>query len=832
MQLSEIKINEGKRLSFFQLFSTQQLNIEIPIIQRDYAQGRKSAKEVRSQFLTTLYKYLDENIPNRDLDFVYGSISRPVKGAPTFIPLDGQQRLTTLFLLHWYLGTLSGNEQTLRENLLDGNRSRFSYETRASAREFCDALLSSIVDFGPLEHGKSLSTIITNEGWYFESWRQDPTIQSMLTMLDAIDQRFRNKPDFFNRLIKSEPPLITFQFLDIGELHLTDDLYIKINSRGKELTPFENFKAKLEKEIAELFKGEPKHWSFQSGKGEMKLLTQDYFSHSIDTKWLDFFWAQSYENGKPVFSDDYIMNFIRVILTNEYACNRDSVDDNLRKLVGTQDIKSEAGYKGVAKGVSFFNYKDYGVLQAHIITALVASFDSLLKVTEIDAAHMPEDHHYNHWSVSRKAFIHDLRATDRIRFHAFLTYILRGFETSGLKEMMRVVYNLTENSDFDDSRSLANALKEIRKLSPYMPDILTHLAGGEAEISSFYGQQIEEEKIKACLILKGNPWATAVLSIEKHSFVRGQIGFLLEFSGILEYYNRNKHCNWNDEEDSTFLNIFNSYVEKSTALFDYLNNRSNASEEEYLWERAMLSKGDYLITAEYWRKNFLHSSANLRDYSWKRLLRLNGRQDNDNEVQTARRKLVKELLDDNRFDPKNFQDSCRRFIADIPMGWRAPFVRNPRLIKACTQGFIRVNDSDQRIRLLKTSKLTYHYELLTYHLFTEEMENCDFGPFKANYTVDYGETGIPKITLRGMIYSSKEYGIDIFNKDHLHLNFKVLNSNSGDTSAYDSVILDALEKADFKYPDTENGGYSRMEEVNTVMERLQMLCTHLHEIVK
>ena len=51
-----------------------------------------------------------------------------------FIPLDGQQRLTTLFLLHWYLAQITP-DQDLCDRLLtalhraDG-LARFTYETR------------------------------------------------------------------------------------------------------------------------------------------------------------------------------------------------------------------------------------------------------------------------------------------------------------------------------------------------------------------------------------------------------------------------------------------------------------------------------------------------------------------------------------------------------------------------------------------------------------------------------------------------------------------------------------------------------------------------------
>ena len=93
--------------SFMDIFETefetdaekvQLKKIAIPLIQRDYAQGRLDGdvNRVRSRFLAALY----DAIVNKPitLDFVYGDIDE--EGVMT--PLDGQQRLTTLFLLHWY----------------------------------------------------------------------------------------------------------------------------------------------------------------------------------------------------------------------------------------------------------------------------------------------------------------------------------------------------------------------------------------------------------------------------------------------------------------------------------------------------------------------------------------------------------------------------------------------------------------------------------------------------------------------------------------------------------------------------------------------------------
>lgn len=63
-------------------------------------------------------------------------------------------------------------------------------------------------------------------------------------MLDEIQKRFADIDDLWNKLDK-----INFYFRDIEEMELTDDIYIKMNSRGKPLTDFEHFKAELLKII-------------------------------------------------------------------------------------------------------------------------------------------------------------------------------------------------------------------------------------------------------------------------------------------------------------------------------------------------------------------------------------------------------------------------------------------------------------------------------------------------------------------------------------------------------------------------------------------------------
>lgn len=235
-------------------------SVKIPIIQRDYAQGRNDGKteKIREKFLNSIFDALKSG-ENLHLDFVYGSVKNNI-----FTPLDGQQRLTTLFLLHLYFG----------ENT---NLNKFSYETRASSREFCEKLIENMreikKEFLPDTDDQAKKTYISEQikdrPWFMAFWEQDPTVKSMLTMLDDICQKANE-----NKINPENLDKLTFSLLKISDFGLDDDLYIKMNARGKPLNEFENFKAEFEKFLDNKFKDKAENIAI-----------------AIDTIWTDNFFA-------------------------------------------------------------------------------------------------------------------------------------------------------------------------------------------------------------------------------------------------------------------------------------------------------------------------------------------------------------------------------------------------------------------------------------------------------------------------------------------------------------------------------------------------------------
>lgn len=209
--------------------------IVIPKIQRDFAQGRQepNVKRIRDRFLESLFSA----VTNKPiiLDFVFGDLN----GKHELMPLDGQQRLSTLFLLHWYAAR---KELIPEEECLA--LSNFSYETRFSARDFCIQLSKFSLDISSLpEKVNALSERIIDQCWFPLEWKKDPTISSMLVMLDDINEKFRGVSNLWRKL---KDGAIRFCFLALPDMGLTDELYIKMNSRGKPLTMFEHFKAELD----------------------------------------------------------------------------------------------------------------------------------------------------------------------------------------------------------------------------------------------------------------------------------------------------------------------------------------------------------------------------------------------------------------------------------------------------------------------------------------------------------------------------------------------------------------------------------------------------------
>jgi len=836
---TQIDLYSGERLTFMDFFVKKNYKIEIPIIQRDYAQGRKSSGEIREVFLDTLYAYLEEGKPNRDLDFVYGSILKDDNNNKTFIPLDGQQRLTTLFLLHWYLAAASGNSKIFRTDVVLNDHSRFGYETRTSSREFCDALVLNDIDMLKLlkpDSGKNnaFSKTIRDKGWYYLSWENDPTIKSMMTMLDAIHAKFNSRPDFYDKLTDKTNPVITLLSLDLREFKLTDDLYIKMNSRGKPLTPFENFKAKFEQHISRISWPDSGNYVIAHEDGEKAVLREDYFSHQIDTAWADLFW--NYRNQKSEYSsfDKELMSFIRVIVSSSYALEKSANKDlTLEYLFGTQVVTKKPDY---TDNLSYHRYQGLGVLLPRVVTFLIDAFDALVNGTDRIKIHLLRKDYYDEEEVFKKVLDHSVNLEQRVQFYAYVSYLItNGADMGGIDQWMRVIHNLTLNTIIDSAEDVARAIGAVEFLLPGSKDILSHLISIKAtDVDFFYRRQIQEEQLKARLIKKSEKWQLLIEKTEKHSYFLGQIMFLFEFAGVLAYYETKHNTDWDSDSDDLNYQKFKDYALKAGAVFDTVGTALNKG---FGWERAVLTKGDYMVAASQRRYNFLSTNRFHRDYSWKRFLRLPsyfGTNADESAYLEKQRSYVKAVFDDELFHPDNLEESFKAICKNKPEDWRKYFIGKPALIGYCGQGFIRY-ESEHSIYLYKQSQQNhYQAELYTYDLYLREMKDkgLDY-PFE-NWGYKEVRTGDeqPAIHFENYLYKAKTYRMEII-YDSLIQEFEfTFNKTKGDKKKenFDDKIIAFLEDQDFEWIDQEIGFIHHVKGAKKTLDLINDISRFLSEL--
>ncbi|MDE6620581.1 MAG: DUF262 domain-containing protein [Lachnospiraceae bacterium] len=509
--------------------------IIIPMVQRDYAQGRESAEveKVRSRFLDALRQAVSDSPIT--LDLIYGDID--AKG--TMTPLDGQQRLTTLFLLHWYAAKKEGAAEKDYHFL-----NNFSYATRYSARDFCHRLIA----FQPA-FDKKLSEEIKDQSWFPLDWLNDPTIHAMLVMLDDIDEKFADIDHIWESL---KDRAITFYFLPIKDMGLTDDLYIKMNSRGKPLTTFENFKAELENELRQ----------------KDNKLAEDMIGR-IDRDWTDMLWEYRGENHT---TDDKFLRYFQfvcdIICYQEGDTPQGKENDTfslLSRYFSHDNMKLENHVKRLTDYFGCWcGLEDYDSLHDFFVSFISHEHEQG-KIRwdnryEIDIF---EDCLCNYGEIGgngNRAF-----SLGRVvLLYAVVTYLLHTDEVlyTDFVRRIRIVNNLVQNSDYEISDS------ENRVGGNRMPMILkqvdTIILQGKIDTKlerNFNVIQLSEETEKLNWTSNNPDMAELLFALEDHSLLYGQIGVIgLENTDCFSKFESLFECDY-DAVDCALL-VTGNYLQK------------------------------------------------------------------------------------------------------------------------------------------------------------------------------------------------------------------------------------------------------------------------------
>lgn len=565
-----INDNIGKKKTFFELLD-EVASIRIPKVQRDYAYGREEAKvqSILDDMLTGIITAVRDDSSNV-LDFVYGGSdihekNNNQKGG--LIPLDGQQRLTTLFLLHFYASML--DDQIDQEDV--NKLTKFSYETRHSAKEFCRNLVEKIRP-NLLKIYKSadrnIKDLIVDNALYLSIYDSDPTIKSMLNVLAKIEEKCAEldvlslSPSLWERLTTRRN--VEFYNLSLENFGLTDDLFIKMNARGKKLTDFEIFKSDM---IAAI-------------KGIDEKL-KDEFSKKIDTEWIDIVWGytdKDVSNGRiplAVTNDAdsrYSMLFHNIFLIEYYRRNpggKESIEPNVKSVFCDEEgIKSVMDIFETLRQI-YTNGGSFGALWGHYFY-----FGDKGEVIGRDnSIRLFWDKKRN--SIFELAMQGELTIPERVYLYSM--YLLQKSEAdySSKKRSLRIIRNLiTANVRDRDIR--------IEKLHGFLKDVeyvIEHNGIDDKERKCAFVQNIwNEEYVKQHML---SQIYEKLLRYENHNILQCSLSLFIDYCKSGEDIDQDKLCELLTKFESVYSNDYLDHFDSvRIALLDSGNDYEYMQYEE------------------------------------------------------------------------------------------------------------------------------------------------------------------------------------------------------------------------------------------------------------
>lgn len=694
----------------------EQYHIVIPTIQRDYAQGRKNdpkITQIRKAFLQALVQSLTEN-QELELDFVYGSLNQK-----TLELLDGQQRLTTLFLLHCYL--VHKNKLNIKEiDVIKERLQKFSYQTRTSSKLFISQLVEKLAE---MEWSGKPSMAIENEAWFLAVWRKDPTIISILTMLDELDSLLGTKhTDELNELWMglSSHSVLNFYLLPMNEFSLTDELYIKMNARGVQLTEFENFKAWLQ------------------GFLENKIETSkaNHFFQSIDTKWTDLIWTASKDWNKSF--DASFIHFFKICLLCEHQKylfknqNSDYTDE--------KDIESLVSRLRLNLFISQTEYMD---LFSNDVNNTI---DNLTALLDFAVAHQKQHKIFEILSKDKPSYEEQANFATTYYFTKYIQNI------DQFEDWNRISGWLVKNAKgyYNSEKLMLSVLEALEQLAIYIghDNVLDkmstlHQYQNMIELCSktaFEKSHIEHEIEKAKLILQDTAWKELLRKYEEHNYFYGRVDFLLDYAKT--------------DDQIICMDKFTYYAETAKNLFD----DETIKDKKYRLHQSLLSLGNSLNNYFVKRgRNLSFCSATYNSYrdraeNWRAVFDHNRVSENNKSPQL---KILLDMLEgDVSFEKLNAISNQK--LAQI-YDWRKYFILDEKIFKYCSDAQIR-KESEDLIFLLKKSKLSgTHAELRSYVLY---------------HTLQTAEYGLTNTDLDYLSVSSRELMPSLKVQNRLRITFK------------------------------------------------------------
>ena len=515
--------------NFVSEFIDGEKNILIPALQRDYVQGER--KDIIRPFIDELLSAL-KGSKQIDLNYIYGSNEKNC-----FVPIDGQQRLITLWLLHLYLYTKLYKVFSVSLN----------FDSREFANEFSKKLVENLRNIN--SRGDSLKAEIINSSWFVKGWIKNRTVNNMLNTLCIISEvcQTQNEYQSFEN--------ITFSFFDMKINGLTDDIYVKMNGRGRPLSYFENLKSLMDEKVIEEF-------------GQDSIFARDW-QNKMDNEWTDFFWSNRNrnQNHHEEIDDEQKYFFYRLLLI--YWVQAKDNESLAFQLNNIENKESVSAYLHVSENNFEEDVQDkiieilregreciplYWIEQFHLFNKKVFEFimDVLNVLCELSKRellscyrnrNLPEfylsdsEDETDINTNKNVSLMYKITMSNKASYEKTIPYFCMLFNTpntcrdkANFNRWCRLFRNLIINTKINKD-NIGNICKSIRKINEFLSTpnsgfYETLAKYNLPELVGFYNLQLREEQEKTIKIAKDIEWEAKIIKAEQFAFFRGAIRFL------------------------------------------------------------------------------------------------------------------------------------------------------------------------------------------------------------------------------------------------------------------------------------------------------------------
>lgn len=286
------------KYSIKELFNNRYVEqIVIPEIQRDYVWGKKEVEgllnsiqedfeefkkgieitpvpNLEAEIKTAFEQYYKKQKFSCNIGFIYAYNDPEYTGK--YFLIDGQQRLTTIYLL---LLVLASEEATFRDKFIKlytlSGLPIIDYRVREASHHLLKEVIANY-------HSKGIQ--IEDQPWFYNEYLSDKTISSVVTNIEIIKKFVADKNLINNEFINYVQDFIEFWYFDTNISEQGEELYIYMNARGEQMQENENLKADLLGKL-KLVDGETK--SLSEIKNNWGIIWEE---------WQHFFWLNREDN--------------------------------------------------------------------------------------------------------------------------------------------------------------------------------------------------------------------------------------------------------------------------------------------------------------------------------------------------------------------------------------------------------------------------------------------------------------------------------------------------------------------------------------------------------